>query len=166
MMKMSRNLCSTHCYYCDDDTVSVRSENRKISKEESEPFFKEFDGMIVADAECDVCGAQYLAWVDFSSNKQTDYWKNDGTRPFVDLSFRAAFNDEPCPEDCPIWNIENTYKRTIRDAPDNTYGTDESRNRWKKRATAALVEAQEVEDQSQEQFCQKCFETQTLKEKD
>lgn len=53
--------------------------------------------MIVADAVCVRCSAKYLAWV-----KRAKWSRgSEDTRPFIDLSFRKAFSDEPAAEDLP-----------------------------------------------------------------
>ncbi len=96
---MSRNLSRICCYYC--GTIPILDERpRPITQAETGPYFGEYQGMLVANAYCPVCSAQYLAWVDGSARtaaygwgrnfpeKQTDY-------THADLSFRSSFNDEP-----------------------------------------------------------------------
>lgn len=93
---MSRNLGDTDCAIC-HDTVVLCGAPHLITREEAGRYFNEYDGMVVADAACVRCDAKYLAWV---KRKQ---WTRapDDKRPFEDLSFRKAFNDEPSPEDLP-----------------------------------------------------------------
>lgn len=93
---MSRNLGDTCCEIC-HDTVELCGETHPITREEAGPYFDEYDGMLVADAVCTRCDAKYLAWV------KRKKWSRaaDDTRPFEDLSFRKAFNDEPATEDLP-----------------------------------------------------------------
>lgn len=93
---MSRNLGDTLCAVCHRD-VKLCGEPHPITKEEAGPYFDEYNGMVVADAVCPFCDAKYLAWV-----KRAKWSRgSEDTRPFIDLSFRKAFNDEPAPEDLP-----------------------------------------------------------------
>ena len=99
---MSRNLCSTSCYYC-HGVVKLVAEKAPITTEERGPY-NEYDGMNVAPAECVDCLAKYLAWVDWPSRpSRSDY--NQGGEFFA-LSFRSSFNDEPGPDDLPLYDIE------------------------------------------------------------
>lgn len=105
---MSRNLCTLYCRFC--GTMPTLSEHpRPIRKEEAKIYFKDYEGMLVADAECSVCGAEYLAWVDERTitGKQAKYFLEDGCHPrfasngFFDLSFRSTFNDDYGVKDVP-----------------------------------------------------------------
>jgi hypothetical protein len=85
----------------------------EITEQEGGVYYKEFSPMVVADAECEVCGAKYLAWVDergrepWVGNGTIYHFKNyadpdhydDPRRAFFDLSYRKAFNDEPAKAD-------------------------------------------------------------------
>lgn len=75
---MSSNLGRTNCYYC-DARVRLTGEY-------------DLDVDYTAHAECTRCGAQYNAWV---------------RNPIKDLQFRSAQNDEPDPEDLPIWKLDD-----------------------------------------------------------
>ena len=62
---MSRNLASTHCDFCGAYPVLIE-DPRPITKEEAGRYFNEYEGMLVANADCPFCWAKYLAWVDES----------------------------------------------------------------------------------------------------
>ena len=101
---MSRNLCETECYRC-GTKPTLDEKPRPILEEEAGVYFAEFEGMLVANATCQECGALYLAWVDQRTRKRFDSWM-PGTQTagdFVDLSFRSSFNDEPGDGDLPPW---------------------------------------------------------------
>ena len=93
---MSRNLGDTSCAICHRD-VGLCGEPHSITPEEAKVYYDEYKGMVVANAVCPFCDAKYLAWVERAK------WSrgSEDTRPFIDLSFRKAFNDEPSPEDLP-----------------------------------------------------------------
>lgn len=99
---MSRNLCSTDCDRCGADVV-LEEKARPMRPDEAGCFFSKYGAMLVANASCEECGARYLAWCDPA-------WRyaiapaHPMPLPacgFFDLSYRAAFNDEPDPEDLP-----------------------------------------------------------------
>lgn len=106
---MSRNLAQTDCYFCHGE-VKLTGEKRQVVKDDCGVYFAEYEGMIVADAECGDCEAKYLAWVDES--KRVCYRRTpDPARLFEDLSFRSTFNDEPGEEDMPKYKIRETITR-------------------------------------------------------
>jgi hypothetical protein len=117
---MSRNLCDTHCQFCGEcDTVELVEDRRPIREDEAGCYFEEYEGMLVANAACNLCEAKYLAWVDERPLKRPRFWL--GVRreprhgdPFFDLSHRSTFNDEPGEEDMPMYKVERvvTYKYT------------------------------------------------------
>lgn len=74
---------------------------REITPTDARRYFEEYDGMIVAHANCVDCRAKYLAWIDESARKQYPRYINssDQDPPFHDLSYRSTFNDEPDLED-------------------------------------------------------------------
>ena len=118
---MSRNLCSKVCCQCGYRVAIVGKPYVATSKNVT----KYHVGMIVADAECVLCGAKYTAWIDdrkahFYTNfneypqSKSDYarwckpryneneakWaEEEGEQYFFDLSFRSTFDDEPGDED-------------------------------------------------------------------
>ena len=95
---MSRNLGSTSCRICNGD-VTLEEAPRPITVGETGRYSSEYLGrLIVANARCS-CGAKYLAWVRLTGS--FGHLTNDRNEPFVDLSFRVAFNDEPAAEDLP-----------------------------------------------------------------
>lgn len=118
---MSRNLSRTDCYCCSGDIVHDE-EPRPITEEECHPYTHYVaDLLIVANAHCADCEARYLAWfaIDNRATVQHPYIRRtmsyEGGRPVhCDLSFRAAFNDEPADDDLPkVSAIEVTLRRAL-----------------------------------------------------
>jgi hypothetical protein len=101
---MSRNLGRTDCYYCQDDVVLVEAPRAVVEREVGAPYWDEYRGMTVANAECPSCLAQYLAWVT-----PAPAWTH---RDRGDLSFRHSFNDEPDERDLPRYEVELQRVRT------------------------------------------------------
>ena len=98
---MSRNIGQTHCKYCFGDIVLVEHP-RNIKKEEAGVYFGEYKGLKVANAECEICCAKYLAWMEvIGLGADIAEWK------IRDLSFRSTFDDEPGPKDVPTRKIIN-----------------------------------------------------------
>lgn len=97
---MSRNIGSTRCSICYGDVV-LEEAPRLGSAADFGAYADEYAGKLeVANARCGDCGTLYLAWV----RHRTHLWghlANERNEPFVDLSFRHAFDDEPAPEDLP-----------------------------------------------------------------
>jgi len=113
---MSRNLCSTRCYYCGFEPVRLEETPRPITSDEAFVYFEEYAGMLVANAVCPLCEAKYLAWCDETTriNKRWQSYHHGPTDGgYFDLSFRSTFNDEPGPDDKPKYRIktEVTYTR-------------------------------------------------------
>ena len=116
---MSRNIGDILCQFCGTDNFKLIEEERFITKEDAGFYFDEYEGMIVADAECKRCKAQYLAWIDGSKRKTTnpDWMSGYPDRTsipenyaFRDLSFKNSFNDEPdLLLDTPIYNTDGTF---------------------------------------------------------
>ena len=107
---MSRNLNSTICDFC-GHAVELNEEPRKITVNDTGVhMFEEFEGMMVADAECPMCLAKYLAWVDEAPrvrNKHRHAYRSpDSYGGIVDLSFRQSFNDEPAEQDLPVYDVQ------------------------------------------------------------
>ncbi len=98
---MSRNLCRTNCYYCRCEVIRT-GETRELTDEDVGAYFPEYCGMIVAEAECSMCEAKYLAWM----GKIPHSYRDDGEIRIRDLSFRSSFNDEPGVDDLPAFEIE------------------------------------------------------------
>src|SRR5690349_14739725 len=115
---MSRNLCSTSCGQCPWSFMVLEEKPRPITKEEAGPYFNEYDGMLVANAKCPMCEALYLAWVN-ESCMGVRYVRGYPIPPreadedlgYFDLSYRAAFNDEPWVTDLPIWKVHRDATR-------------------------------------------------------
>ncbi len=110
---MSRNLCQTDCYFCSGEIV-LKNAPHAITAAEAGCYFDEYEGMIVADAECVDCEAKYLAWVDEAHRRC--YRREsvpDAGKVCVDLSFRSSFDDEPGREDLPKWKIEERAKPVV-----------------------------------------------------
>lgn len=106
---MSRNLCKTYCHFCLGE-VTLVGPTAPISREQAGAYFDEYEGMLVADAECVDCEAKYLAWVDRQTRPPWGFARRENRR-FVDLSFRSTFNDEPGEEDLPRYEIKETVIR-------------------------------------------------------
>ncbi len=105
---MSRNLSSTGCQFC-EDKPTLDEAPRAIRIEDTGPhYFKEYEGMMVANATCPSCEAKYLAWV--TPPRQWHQQRTDD-RPYVDLSFRDSFNDEPAEADLPVYQVEKVLRR-------------------------------------------------------
>ncbi len=111
---MSRNIAKTTCDHCGSRVV-VTGRLHPITKEEAHVYFKEFEGLIVADAECSVCRAKYIAWCDYSTCRgiHNDPRRCQGVQPFWDLSYRSTFNDEPGDKDL-VYDVEWVPKLTLR----------------------------------------------------
>lgn len=121
---MSRNLCKTNCDACPAPFVALEETPRPIRKEEAGVYFDEFQGMLVANATCPACEAQYLAWVDERPRKPirlpggSMYFPERfvdpefDSLPYVDLSYRSSFNDEPGGvDDLPKYEVEYVFVR-------------------------------------------------------
>lgn len=106
---MSRNLCRTDCYFCQADVLLVE-EPRPATEKDVFCYMDEYEGMLVANAECPECKAKYLAWVDERPRTSPLYHLHDrwptGEATHVDLSFRSTFDDEPGVEDLPMYEIK------------------------------------------------------------
>lgn len=122
---MSRNLCETRCCECPAPRVALVERPRPIEKADAGPYFGEFEKMIVANAECPLCGAQYLAWVDERGREPYVFPEGSrisGTHAFTrhadeendyfDLSYRSTFDDEPGESDRARYVVETVFMRT------------------------------------------------------
>lgn len=105
---MSRNLCRTGCPCCDGQPVLTETP-RPIREDEAGAYYHEYQGMMVAEAECPDCHAKYLAWVTGHVHCDRMRWAAQGL-PYVDLSYRSTFNDEPGPEDLPTHDVIRVSK--------------------------------------------------------
>lgn len=111
---MSRNLDRTTCVFCSGE-VKLTSPPRSATKADVGAYTEQFEGMIVADAECSDCEAKYLAWIDERPRISNLYHNHDRwagqervnaePQTHIDLSFRSTFDDEPGVEDLPKWRI-------------------------------------------------------------
>lgn len=109
---MSRNIGSTSCEFCPGAVVCEEAP-RPITRKEAGPYFEEYEGMLVADAECKDCCAKYLAWLKSAPRGYQESVRVDDSGrllPF-DLSYRSTFNDEPGEADLPKYTIEVMYLR-------------------------------------------------------
>jgi len=103
---MSRNIGQTECARC-NASVATTGPDHPITEDEAHGYFEEFEGLLVADAKCENCGALYLAWVDSTTRLRpavvfgVDLSQEKGDGPFFDLSYRSSFNDEPGEGDLP-----------------------------------------------------------------
>lgn len=93
---MSRNIGKTYCPQCYGEPMLIGAAHL-IHEHEANGYYAEYKNLLVANAECDFCGARFLAWL-----------KLNGVRYVItDLSYRSTFNDEPGWDDCP--NKMTTY---------------------------------------------------------
>lgn len=111
---MSRNLCDTSCWYCDEGvnqgSVVLIGPIAPITEKQAGCYYEEFKALLVGDAECKDCRAKYLAWMsDIQGNELFD--------EIGDLSFRSTFNDEPGAADAPKWQLKTVVTRTIEKVP-------------------------------------------------
>jgi len=112
---LSRNLGKKNCDYCGGDVTLVGSV-APITEKQAHRYFDEFEGMLVADAQCSRCEAKYLAWVDQRPcvnpiHRGGHSYGHSPDEPFFDLSFRSTFNDEPGAADKPKYKIVERYDR-------------------------------------------------------
>ncbi len=105
---MSRNLSRTNCRFCDGDVALVEPARPVTEADVGPHFMAEYRGMSAADAECVDCGGKYLAWIRYV---RPAWPAHDETAPFVDLSFRSTFDDEPGEADFPSCNIRTEVIR-------------------------------------------------------
>jgi len=117
---MSRNLGVRDCYNC-GHPVEFTSPAHPITRDEAGRYYDEYEGMIVAMAECPICLAKYLAWID-QRNCVNPVHKDFAlhmdiidNRPF-DLSYLSTFNDEPGEEDLPVYDVQKieTWHRVAK----------------------------------------------------
>ncbi len=104
---MSRNLADTTCAGCRWGDVRLVETPRPITEAEAGCYFPEYEGMVVANAQCLLCEAKYLAWVDEATKlRRHGYERRPVDGPFVDLSWRSTFNDEPGADDLPAFDVD------------------------------------------------------------
>jgi hypothetical protein len=118
---MSVNLCDNKCHICGMPAIKVTGERYQGQQKR-----KGYDNHWFADAECQVCGTKYTAWLSshhdnliagVCSARNNPYhadWfaKHDECfgclscdADFFDLSYRSTFNDEPGDEDLPDFPV-------------------------------------------------------------
>ena len=102
---MSRNIGQRDCYFCPSKVVLVE-EPRPVKQEDTGAYQSQYEGMIVANAECPACLAKYLAWVTGPAGSNWNSLPREEGQTHVDLSFRSTFNDEPGEEDLPRYKVE------------------------------------------------------------
>lgn len=118
---MSRNLNRTTCHFCDGKVI-LDEAPRALLRSDAGEYFAEYSGMTVADAVCVECEAKYLAWVSEKGRPmhpfpREPYPESVGGRPFVDLSFRSTFNDEPGQADLPRLQVRKEVVRHLSPWP-------------------------------------------------
>ncbi len=95
---MSRNLCATECQQC-GSRVKITGPSYKYN-------YCDSWSVLLADAECEICGTQYSAWTGpTSDHMDRDINRDLVERGFYDLSYRSTFNDEPGDDDIPAKQI-------------------------------------------------------------
>jgi hypothetical protein len=83
------------------ESVRLAEIPRLIRKEEADAYYDEYSCMSVANADCVICGAKYLAWCSAGYGCHM----GDTVHPFYDLSYRSTFDDEPGREDIPSQGV-------------------------------------------------------------
>jgi len=83
----------------------LKEEPRPVAKKDTGAYYTEYDGMMVADAECPACLAKYLAWVTGPAGSNWNSLPKEEGQTHVDLSFRSTFNDEPGEDDLPRYKV-------------------------------------------------------------
>jgi len=104
---MSRNLLRTDCYYCPSPKVElVGPEAPFVAHFPAfhEDYQREYASLRLRDAECPVCGAQYVAWMNWPG-RSLHHEHALAEAGYCDLSFRSTFDDEPGPADLPVWKV-------------------------------------------------------------
>lgn len=101
---MSRNLGQRNCAFCPSPVVLKEAE-RAVTEKDVNGYYTEYEGMLVADAECPACLAKYLAWVTGPKGSNWNGFPKEEGQTHVDLSFRSTFNDEPGEEDLPRYKV-------------------------------------------------------------
>jgi len=101
---MSRNIGQRNCYFCPSPVVLKEAE-RPVNERDVGGYYTEYEGMLVADAECPACLAKYLAWVTGPKGSSWNSLPREEGQTHVDLSFRSTFNDEPGEEDLPRYKV-------------------------------------------------------------
>ena len=104
---MSRNLAQTNCNSCPSPRVLLVEAPRLMTTDEY-GVYSSYAGMTVANAECQLCGAKYIAWI---SGPFAHHWDPDAE--YSDLSYRSSFDDDPGVDDLPRYEVERvvTYRR-------------------------------------------------------
>lgn len=114
---MSRNLGDTYCAICHSEDIVLEEAPRPIRREECGPYVHYVDELTVANAHCGECDAKYLAWVRHvvPDSIVGAFVRDPGSCGFVDLSFRASFNDEPAASDLPTpEKLAEIFRRDCR----------------------------------------------------
>lgn len=94
---MSRNLACVDCDQCHAE-VNLTGKPYPFARN-----WPEYDGMIIADAECSECRTRYTAWI---GRPYPAGMNNLRERGFYDLSYRSTFNDEPGDSDLPPFGVD------------------------------------------------------------
>jgi hypothetical protein len=124
---MSRNIANGgFCSFCNDKPV-LQEESRPCTARDCGTYFYEYRGMMVANAECPSCGAEFLAWVDGSTRAQSPQ-PRDSSLPFFDLSFRSTFDDETGFSDLPKRRVTHRVVWELGEAFPLDATMDERRN--------------------------------------
>jgi hypothetical protein len=164
---MSRNLARTDCKNCpgNHDDIILDESPRPITVEDcGAHYFPSYTGLIVAKAHCRMCHALYLAWVDWPGKGYHWELNNRINQRFTDLSYQHSFNDEPSPEDTPLFVVERIIRHVRRpaivresdyrhynlketDKSEFAKSTKASCERWLARLESALRKKLTIEDE-------------------
>ncbi len=149
---MSRNLGETSCHECPGghDDIVLEGPIREVTAKEDPGYYEDHAGLLIAEARCILCHTLYFAWVDWVGSPYS-HWqlrtKDRGVR-FCDLSYRHSFNDEPSPEDLPVYDVVMVPSRTP--AKEHTYmkfGSDEDRAVYAARREATIAKRLSLSDE-------------------
>ena len=114
---MSRNLGRTDCQQC-GGPIEFEESPRLITEANCGDYFREYQGMYVANAHCVYCQTKYLAW--YKIYNLINPWMYD----FSDLSYRESFDNEPGDGDVDIVRVawvqqkRNELDQLLRNGPE------------------------------------------------
>lgn len=113
---MANVLCDTRCGQCGFDTVELVEQPHLLTETETETDIGnsrfEVGRVVVAGAECRLCEARYLAWVDQSRLPvEFRFPMPDTSKGFFALSYRSTFDRKPGPDDVAKYKVLTSSSR-------------------------------------------------------
>lgn len=151
---MSRNLCRVDCRECPGghEHIVIEGPIREVTAKEDPAYINDHRGLLIAEARCVLCHALYVAWIDWS-NQPHSHWhlKAHAGQRFCDLSYRHAFNDEPCVLDLPVYEVEQVIHYRRRPKATHPYFNDRDKDaseafktRWNSTVNSGMTIADEM----------------------